>query len=238
MTKQTLLFDFKILTPFKINYKRALDDLAKTYSQISKSASVDLFAQIELVKEKASKKEFEEFAPKFSKLLDEIETSQAGKFSLNMGVKSGLTALETLDVSVVAITEMGKAGADVFLKEKGIDSYIDELVAREILGEPWDLTSRLNKAKGKDISMEDCIYFCNTLNDTKIAKASNFRTVVLPSKGEKLDLMMLEKPVGMIMSLEEIPNLLSLEVSRSARAKPEYISVDPNYLKDQKKVLK
>lgn len=232
MARRTLLLDFKTLTPFRINYRQALDELASTYPQIAKSASADIFAQIELVKEKAPKKEFDEFTLKFSKILDEVETRQAGKFSLNVGVKSGLAALESLDVTTIALTEMGKAGAEVFLKEKGIDNYVDELVARETLGEPWDLASRLNKARGRDIAIEDCTYFCNTLSDAKTAKSSNFKIVVLPSKGERLDLVMLEKPLGMIMSLEEIPNLLSLEASRNARAKPEFVSTEPSEGRD------
>ena len=121
---------------------------------------------------------------------------------------------------MVALTELGKDAAEKFLKDKDVDAYVGKLVTRETIGEPSDLGSRLNRALGKDeLKQEECVYFCNKLSDLKRAKASNFRTVVLPSKGEKLDLMMLEKPLGMIMSLEEIPNLLSLDIARAEKPK-------------------
>ena len=225
MNIRALLVDFKVFAPIDINYQRALDQLAKDYGQFIKSAPTDVTTQIELIKEKAKKKDFDEFAPRISKLLDEIEISQVGDFSLNMGVKYGLAALDELDVSVVALTDIGKVAAEKFLKEKGIDSFIGKLVARDTIGEPFDLGSRLNRALGKDeLKQGECVYFCNKLADLKLAKACNFSAIVLPSKGEKLDLMMLEKPLGMIMSLEEIPNLLSLEIARTAKPKSIRIS--------------
>ena len=220
MAISALLIDFKVLAPYNIDYQPALEQLTKQYGRFVTSAPMDVFAQIELIKEKATKKEFEEFAPKISRLLDRIEIEQIGNFFLNMGVKNGLAELDKLDVSVVALTELGKNAAEKFLKEKDIDAFVGKLVTREAMGEPSDLGSRLNRALGKDeLKQEECVYFCNKLSDLKLAKASNFRTIVLPSKGEKLDLMMLEKPLGMIMSLEEIPNLLSLDVARAEKPK-------------------
>ncbi len=224
MSIRSLLFDFKVFAPFNVDYQKGLDYLARSYGQIVKPAPADVFAQIELVKEKATKKEFDEFAPRMSDLLDEIEIGQVGNYSLNIGVRNGLAALDALDVSVVALTELGTAAAKEFLKEKDIDAHVERLVAREKIGEPYNLGSRLNRALGNEqLKQEECVYFCNKLTDMKLARSSNFRTVALPSKGEKLDLMMLEKPVGMIMSLEEIPNLLSIEVARTVSANPKQI---------------
>ncbi len=224
MTTKALLIDFGVLAPVHINYQRVLDEIAKVYPQYSKLALGDTYGQIELIKEKAPKKEFESFASKMGKVLDEIEASQVKNFSLNMGVKKALAALDTMDVAVVALTEMGKESAEKFLKDNEIDNFIGQLVSREKIGEPFDLGSRLNKALEKEqVKQEECVYFCNRLSDLKLAKAANFRTIVLPSKSERLDLMMMEKPLGMIMSLEEIPNLLSLEAARSAKPKRRQI---------------
>jgi FMN phosphatase YigB (HAD superfamily) len=218
LTIRSLLFDFKVFAPFAIDYQKALDHLARRYGQIVKPAATDVFAQVELVEANSTKKEFDEFAPMMSGLLDEIEIAQVGNYSLNMGVKNGLASLGGLNVTVVALTELGTAATREFLKGKDIDKHIGKLVTREKIGEPCDLTSRLNRAiEDEPFKQEECVYFCNKLTDMRLARSSNFRTVVLPSRGEKLDLMMLEKPIGMIMSLEEIPNLLSIELSRTVR---------------------
>jgi phosphoglycolate phosphatase-like HAD superfamily hydrolase len=220
MAIRALFLDFKVFAPISINYQRALDYLSRYYVETAKPPPTDIFAYIDSVKEKATKKDFDEFALGMSKLLDEIETAQVGNFQLYMGVKNGLAALDSLDASVVALTELGVFAAEKFLKDRNVNDHIGKIVAREKIGEPCDLTSRLNRALGKgELKQEECVYFCNKLADMKLAKSSNFKTVVLPSKGEKLDLMMLEKPVGMIMSLEEIPNLLSIQVARDGKPK-------------------
>ena len=160
MAISALLIDFKVLAPYNIDYQPALEQLTKEYGRFVKSAPMDVFAQIELIKEKATKKEFEEFAPKISRLLDRIEIEQIGNFFLNMGVKNGLAELDKLDVSVVALTELGKNAAEKFLKEKDIDAFVGKLVTREAIGEPSDLGSRLNRALGKDeLKQEECVYF-------------------------------------------------------------------------------
>ena len=111
MAIRSLLFDFKVFAPFSIDYQKALDHLADT-GQFVKPAPADVFAQIKLVRENSPKKEFDEFAPMMSGLLDEIEITQVGNYSLNMGVKNGLASLSGLDVSVVALTELGTAAAE------------------------------------------------------------------------------------------------------------------------------
>jgi phosphoglycolate phosphatase-like HAD superfamily hydrolase len=219
MSTRALLIDFRVLAPINVDYARATEMISSQFKE-TKPAPTDVFARVDKIKEKASKREFEEFEPRIEKILDEIESDQIGQFQLNMGVRNGLQALEDLDIEVIGITDLGVKAAEKFLNEKELGHLIDKLVAREKIEEPLDLAERLNRAISKyHLEQEGCVYFCNRLVDLKLAKTVNFRTIVLPSKGERLDLMMIEKPLGMIMSLEEVPNLLSLEKARSVKDK-------------------
>jgi phosphoglycolate phosphatase-like HAD superfamily hydrolase len=219
MTTRALLIDFKVFAPIEINYSKARDLISKQFKGIAKVPSGNIFDEIDLVKEKASKKQFEDFALEIEKILDEIELNEVGGFPLNMGVKAGLETLDTLDVTVVGITTLGKKASKKFLEEKGLGTVVGKVVSRDKIGEPMDLGALLNRAiENGEAKSEESVYFCNKLADLKSAKSANFRAIALPSKGERLDLMMLEKPIGMIMSLEEIPNLLSLETARSKLA--------------------
>ncbi|MGI0092030.1 MAG: HAD hydrolase-like protein [Nitrososphaerales archaeon] len=217
MAVRALLFNFKVLAPVEIDYQRAFDLITKEYGSVLKSAPQDIFRQIALViEEKSSPKNPDEFSKNMSSLLDVIETSQIENVPLNTGVKNGLESLEPMSVSLVAISEMGSKATETFLSDKGIKPFFDEIIAREKIGEPNDLVSRLVRALKKlGLKNEECIFFCNKTSDLKAAKSANFRTMVLPSKGERLDLMMLEKPDGMVLFLHELPNLLSLEIART-----------------------
>jgi phosphoglycolate phosphatase-like HAD superfamily hydrolase len=219
MTTRALLIDFKVLAPVEVNYAKASDLISKQFNGLAKVPSGNIFGEIDFVKEKASKKQFEEFALEMEKLLDEIELNQVSNFPLNMGVKAGLEALDTLDVTVVGITTLGQKASKKFREEKGVERLVSNVVSRDRIGEPLDIGALLNRAiENEELKSEESVYFCNKLADLKSAKTANFRTIALPSKGERLDLIMLEKPLGMIMSLEEIPNLLSLETARTKHA--------------------
>lgn len=217
MPIRALLFDLKVFAPVEINYQRAFDLMAKEFANNAKSAPQDIFKQICLVKAKSSAKDYYEFSKRMSSLLDEIETSQVENVQLNSGVKNGLELLESMNVSVVSLSQIGVKATEKLLAGRGVAPYVDEVIARQSIDGPNDLVTRLNGALQKlNVKVEECVFFCNKLSDLKEAKSAKFRTVVLPSKGERLDLMMLENPDGVILFLTELQNLLSLELARSS----------------------
>lgn len=215
MQVKALLFDFRVFAPIEINYQKAFEALARESKPRSiNPLSKDFFGQISLVlaEKKKSQRDYKEFVTKMSELLDEIESAQIGNFHLYPGVKNGLGSLKTMKLSVAATTELGTNAAEKFLKDNEIKAYIGELVPRIKIESAGDLGLRiksvLEKVKAKS---DECIYFCNRLEDLNAAKSKKVATIVLPSKGSRMDAILRENPDGMIMTLEELPAMLSLE---------------------------
>ena len=121
---------------------------------------------------------------------------------------------------------MGRKAGIQFLSQHSISQYIDEVICRDDTKGVGELSKRLEFALDKlEILPEECIYFCNRLSDLKVAKSANFQIIVLPSRKEKANDLIKEGPNGMIISLEEIPSLLSIETFKATpREEPPEIS--------------
>ena len=216
MQIQALLFDFKVLAPIDIDYQKAMGILTKEYISVFDPGSTDIFRQLALVKEKSTKESYGALSKKMTGLLDEIEYDQINQFPLHMGVKNGLASLKETKLHLAAITELGSNAADRFLEEKEISQYIEQSFTRSSLDDSQDFGSRLKLAFEKlQVKPEECIYFCNTIADLKRAREFKLRTIVLPSKKDPMNRLMMEKPDGLIITLEEIPNMLEIDTFKA-----------------------
>ncbi len=199
-----------------LNYVKA-KQIANTPSPSAPGRSYDIFDQISsLIEEKKNKKistkKYDELATEISKAMEESEMEQVSHLSLYAGVKNGLASLKAMKLSVVATTDIGTSPAAKFLREKELGSFFSEVAARDELVKAVDLGARLEPVLAKlGIKSEATIYFCNRMQDLKAAQALGLRPVVMPSKHEQIDVLLSAKPEGMIISLEELPIMLSLK---------------------------
>jgi beta-phosphoglucomutase-like phosphatase (HAD superfamily) len=150
-------------------------------------------------------------AAKLSIALDEIELRQIDRFLMNPGVRAGIEAVKSMNLKIAVTTELGKKVACAFLEKHGLKDI--EILPRVEIGENLQdhLLAGLKQMK---IEPDEIIFFCNRLSDLRGAKSLGLRVVVLPNKNERIDRLLLERPNGMIMSLGELPDLLSLEAYR------------------------
>jgi len=219
MRLRALIFDFRVLAPFEINYVKAKQVLSKesaiapsTSSRTSANISDQILTLVEEGKKRSSREKYEQLASAISGALEESELEQINHVALNMGVKGGLGALKSMKLEVIASTDIGNRAAEKFLREKEIDSCFSQVAARNELHQMIDLGARLEPVLEKiEIKPEEAIYFCNRLRDLKAAQALGLRTMVMPSKLESIDVLLRAKPEGMIISLEELPTMLSLK---------------------------
>lgn len=211
MQARALLFDLRVFAEMDIDYLQASKFLEGGGSS-GLLPTRDILKKLSETSQKVPKEGYSEWINKVTDALDEIETEQIGNFQLHMGVKSGLESLQSMGLSIYVLTETGKKAEEKFLSQHSIGQYINEVIARDGAEGIGDLGKRLEVALEKlKLLPEECVYFCNRLSDLKTAKSRNFRTIILPSRKEKINNLIAEGSDGMIISLEEIPSLLLTE---------------------------
>ncbi len=212
MRVKALLFDFRIFAPMEINYQRAFDALRE--GGLGNFAPAGSFRQLGLLLHEAKKSQqnYKELGSKISELLDEIEIAQILNFRLYPGVKKGLESLNTMKLLVATVTELGAIAAERFLLENRINRYIDELITRPKIENAVDLSLRIKTALERlNAKPQECLFFCNRIEDLRIAKSQGLPTIVLPGKNPRMNAFLGEGLDGMIMTLEELPAMLSLD---------------------------
>jgi FMN phosphatase YigB (HAD superfamily) len=214
MKTRLLLFSLNVLSPIEISYQEASKFLRENVPG-SKSMSGDVFSQITQIRESMSSEEYEALSGKLSALLDEIELGQIDKFQLNFGVKNGLESVKSINLRIAIMSELGVKPTNKFLENKGLKNLVTDVFPREHIGEPIKDRFRA-PLESTQIKPEEAIFFCAKLSDLKAARSSGLRVIVLPSKSERIDRLIREKPDGMLMTLEELTNLLSIEASRES----------------------
>ena len=227
MPLKALLFDFRVLAPLEINYAKATQALKTELADVLPSGARpwSIFDQISLLldekkKKKISAKRFNEISEKISKNMEELELEQVAIFPLYAGVKNGLASVKTMKLSVISTTEIGVAPAEKFLREKEIESFFSDTAPRRELAEAVDMGLRLRPLFEKlEVKPEESLYFCNRLRDLKAAQSLGVRIIVMPGGSESIDALLREKPEGMIISLEELPTMLSLKSFKGPEAK-------------------
>lgn len=219
---KAIIFDFEALFPNEINYQKSWDLMFRTFgTQQVGPKSRDFLNKLATFKAHHSEdKDAGQFFEDIAELLDEIELSQIDQFSLYPAVKNGLASLKTMKLLTGATTSMGAKAAEKLLDKQEIRVLVGELVARDNIEGGTDLGLRLKllMERLKLERPEEIIYFCTTIPNLRVAKTMKLMTMVLPSKKEKMDLLLLEKPDGLLITLDELPVMLSLDTFKGPPA--------------------
>ncbi|MCL5066779.1 MAG: HAD family hydrolase [Thaumarchaeota archaeon] len=233
---RALLFDLRVFAEIDIDYLQASQFLENGGASGTLPIR-DILKQLSERSQKIAKEDYPNWIRKVSDRLDEIEIEQIGKFQLHMGVRDGLDSLQPMDLSIYVLTETGKEAGEKFLSQHNIRQYVNEVISRENAEGIGDLGERLDVALNKlELLPEECVYFCNRLSDLKVAKSANFRTIILPSRREKINNLIVEGSDGMIISLEEIPSLLLTETFKATTAEEPQVEIAENL--DESKEMK
>ena len=224
---KALLFNIGVLSEIDIDYLQASQFLGNTSSP-SLSQMRNVIKQLHEIGGNLPKEEYQDWFDKVSNALDEIETAQIEKFNLHMGVKNGLDSLQSTGLPIYVLTDMGEKACKLFLTKHDLGHYVNSIISRNDANEIGNIAKCLDIAsKRLELIPEQCIYFCNRLSDLKAAKSAKFRTIILPSRKERTNDLISEGSDGMIVSLEEIPSLLSLDTFKeSPEEKREKESVE------------
>ena len=221
MKLRLLLFDLNVLSSIEVNYQEASKLMGEPNLQ-SNSNHSGTISQLFQVKKKIPEKDYE----KLCAALDDIELGQINRFNLNPGVKNGIEAVKSMNLKIAVITELGTKAVGAFFEKQGLKDFVSEILPRGLVGE--NLQDRF-KAGLEQMKIEptETIFFCTRLSDLKAARSVGMRVIVLPSKNERINQLLMEKPDGMIMSLEELPDLLSLETYRISEEEKKSETPEP-----------
>ncbi len=218
---RALIFDLNALAPVEINYSKISEFIRKNFG----ATQPNIFEQISTLEATLSEEKRSEFSEIIYGLLDEVETTQIELFRLHQGVKKGLDSIKTAKLTMALTTSVGGAATESFLLKNELREAFAEVFSRDNrrIKETFDLEKRLNSILEKlSFKPDQCIYFCTGLADLQTAKTLKIRTIVLPGGRDRIDVLVRNKPDGMLLTLEELPGLLSIEASRSPPApKPD-----------------
>ena len=123
---------------------------------------------------------------------------------------SALEAAHAAGWFVAVASDFGKASVSEALEQKSLAKQVDLVAARTRLDQDRQLSKRLGPVKRKVKSLAKAVYFCNRSREVKDAKALGMRCMVLPSKTEPFRTLLWAQPTGMLLSLQELPQLLAL----------------------------
>ena len=167
------------------------------------------------LKKRLGKKAYEALRRKAEDAADRMETQALGGAQMHPGVEKMLEALRDTGWWVVAVSDIGKKPVKEFLESKSLGQYMNLVVARSRLDEERLLSKRLRPVQSKLRTLANSVYFCNSSRDVMEAKALGMKCFVLPSPVEPFRTLYQAGPNGIILSLDEIPPLLSLPSMKS-----------------------
>jgi beta-phosphoglucomutase-like phosphatase (HAD superfamily) len=162
------------------------------------------------LKRRMGKKAYEELRKKAEIVADRLETQALGSAQMHPGVTKMLEAVRDSGWWVVAASDVGKKPIADFLESRSLSQYMNLVVARSRLDEDRLLAKRLRPVQSKLKSLASSVYFCNSSREVAEAKALGMKCFVLPSPVEPFRTLYQAGPNGIILSLDEIPPLLSL----------------------------
>ena len=141
---------------------------------------------------------------------EEAETQSLSEAPLLPGVTSALEAAHAAGWFVAVASDFGKASVSEALEQKSLAKQVDLVAARTRLDQDRQLSKRLGPVKRKVKSLAKAVYFCNRSREVKDVKALGMRCMGLPSKTEPFRTLLWAQPTGMLLSLQELPQLLAL----------------------------
>jgi beta-phosphoglucomutase-like phosphatase (HAD superfamily) len=173
------------------------------------------------LKKKLGKKAYEQVRLKAEAAAERIETQALGAAQMHPGVVKMLESVRDTGWWVVAASDMGKKPIAGFLKSNSLSQYMNLVLARSRLDEERLLAKSLRLVQTKLQTLTNSVYFCNSSREVSEAKALGMKCFVLPSPVEPFRTLYQAGPNGIILSLEEIPSLLSLPAMKlPAQGKP------------------
>ena len=190
----------------------ALDDLVKKEERgaAGPARPLGMEARLRALKKSMTPKAFRQLSLLAESAAETAETQSLAKAPLMRGVGEALEAAHSSGWLVAVASDFGKVSVAKALEEKSIAKKVDLVAARTRLIDDRALSKRLLPVKRKVKSLTKVVYFCNRSREVKEAKSLGMRCMVLPSKTETFRTLLWAEPDGMILSLQELPQLLAL----------------------------
>lgn len=172
------------------------------------------------LKKSMAPKAYKQFRTRAESAAKEAETRSLDQAPLFPGVAAALGAARSAGWLVAVASDLGKSPVSKALGQKSLAEQVDLIAARSRLDQDRQLSKRLAPVKRKVKSLAKVVYFCNRSAEVKEAKSLGMRCIVLPSKTESFQTLLWAEPDGMILSLQELPQLLSLPSMKLPEQKP------------------
>ena len=169
-----------------------------------------LAASMLALKRQLGKKAYEGVRSRAETAAETLEARSLAGAQMHPGVVKMLEQVRDTGWWVVAATDLGKKPITEFLESKSLGQYMNRVVARSRLDQDVSLSARLRPVRAKLKTLSTSVYFCNSSREVKEAKALGMKCFVLPSPVEPFRTLYQAGPDGIILSLEEVPPLLSL----------------------------
>jgi len=177
-------------------------------------------AMLEL-KKKLGKEDYQQLKVKAEAAADKLENEALEAAEMHPGAVKMLEAVRDTGWWVVAASDLGKKPIAAFLKSRALRQYMNMVVARSRLDEERVLSKSLRPVQTKLKTLANSVYFCNSSREVVEAKTLGMKCFVLPSHVEPFRALYQVGPNGILLSLNEIPTLLSLpNMKLPVQAKP------------------
>jgi len=230
-----LVFKFEqVFCSASPNYT-ALLDLIKKEEQTLGSAPklLGVGARMLALKKVMAPKAYKQFYALAESAAEKAETESLSQAPLLPGVTEALEAAHAAGWLVAVASDFGGKSVFKSLEQKSLAKKADLIVARARIDEDRQLVKKLSPVKRKVKSLTRAVYFCNRSREIKEAKSLGMRCMVLPSKTESFRTLLWAQPDGMILSLQELPQLLELPSMKLPEQKQQVTAVPSESLPGQ-----
>lgn len=162
------------------------------------------------LKDEMKRQEYLKTRSKAESVAEKLEAQAMASAQLNSGVVTALDAAKRAGWWLVVASDFGKKAVLKGLEAKSLKSSVNQILGRAHLDEERNLAKRLQPLKRKMKGLGSSVYFCNSSFEIKAAKSLGMKCFALPSPVEQFRLLLQAEPAGIILSLDELPQLLSL----------------------------
>lgn len=204
---------------FKVEqvFARVQVDYTKVYAAIDATGVKpkpfevrDIRTSMRRAKQRLSPKAYGQLKSKVEALAEELEGGALKEAKPFPGVAMGLAAVRRPEWMVAAVSDFAMKPVREFLELNSLASAFDFVAARSRVDEAKSLKNRLRPLKKSLKTLEGSAYFCNTSSGVLEAKSLAMKCFALPNRAEPFSSLLAARPDGLILSLEELPQLLDL----------------------------
>jgi beta-phosphoglucomutase-like phosphatase (HAD superfamily) len=203
---------------FKVEqvFARVQVDYTKAYAAIDATGVKpkpfevrDIRTSMRRAKQRLSPKAYGQLKSKVEALAEELEGGALKEAKPFPGVAIGLAAARRPEWMVAAVSDFAMKPVREFLELNSLAAF-DLVAARSRVDEAKSLKNRLRPLKKSLKTLERSAYFCNTSSGVLEAKSLGMKCFALPNRAEPFSSLLAARPDGLILSLEELPQLLDL----------------------------